>query len=59
MTNSSDSLEKIEAFLVDKQEMDSLGHRIVYDKNTGWSLNIAGAYCDPSKLDDEGFQIKL
>ena len=47
-------LSRIEAHLVAKDELDSAGHRIVYDVATGWSKNISQRYCDPAKLDAQG-----
>ncbi len=54
-----DILKRIEAHLIEKKEIDSLGHRIVYDTKTGWSKNIYGVKCDPSKLDKNGYQNRL
>ena len=54
-----DSTEKIERFLIEQDEIEQLGHRIVYDRKTGNSKNIFGCMVDPSKLDEHGYQVKL
>ena len=53
------SMDRIERFLIEKQELDELGHRIVYDTKTGASKNIFGCVIDTSKLDERGFQVRL
>ena len=59
--NKLDQIEKQLAEIIRQQikkdEMDQLGHRIVYDTETGRSKNIWGGVIDPSKLDKDGFQI--
>ncbi len=52
-------LRKIEAALIEKNELDSLGHRILFNTKTGWSENIFGCYCNPDLLDEDGWQVKL
>ena len=52
-------IDKIERFLIAKNELDQLGHRIVYDTKTGVSKNIFGCMVDPSMLDENGYQVRM
>ena len=55
---SEKQLERIEAMLIAERERKSLGHRIVYDTKSGWSINVFGLHCDPALLDEHGYQIR-
>ena len=52
-------LDAIERFLIEQDELDGLGHRIIYDVVSGWSKNVAGCYCPVDKLDKNGFRVKI
>lgn len=51
--------EPLEALLIQYVEIRNLGHRILYDKQTGWSENIPGIHVDPKLLDEKGLQVRL
>jgi len=51
-------LEEIESHEICKDEMNSLGHRIVFDIQSGLSKNIWGVHVDPRCLDANGYQIR-
>lgn len=53
------ALARIEAHLADKLEIKNLGHRCVYDTTSGRSINVIGATCDPSKLNEFGYRVRL
>ena len=44
---------------VEIDELRHLGHRVIFDPQTGWSKNIFGVYCDPRNIDPvTGLRIK-
>ena len=51
--------DKLEAYLIAKEEKDQLGHRVQYDTTTGRSMNIPGGHCDPGLLDGDGYRVRL
>lgn len=48
----------IEQAQIADEEQRALGHRIVYDRVTGMSLNIACCRCDPACLDEHGYMVR-
>lgn len=52
-------LARIEKQLIKDWELDELGHRIIFDRQTGWSSNVAGVHCDPALLDEHGYQVRF
>lgn len=52
-------LREIRADQIANEEYRTLGHRIVYDIDTGKSINVLGGVVDTAKLDREtGFRIR-
>ena len=54
---NSVNLRRLEAARIAAQEMNVLGHRVVYDTKTGWSKNVFGLHVDPRCLDEHGYEV--
>ena len=52
------SLARIEQAQIAAAEFAAYGHRIVYDRKTGWSTNVLGFYVKPELLDHLGYQVR-
>lgn len=52
-------LQAIEKHMIAESDIKSLGHRVVYDIQTGWSINIFGCRADPRLLDGDGYLVRL
>ena len=48
----------VERMLIERSELDALGHRVIYDTTTGVSRNLTGCRCRPECLDAHGYQIR-
>ena len=48
----------VERMLIERSELDALGHRVIYDTTTGVSRNLTGCRCRPDCLDAHGYQIR-
>ena len=59
MSDTDRRLARIERALIEQSELEALGHRIVYDVQTGRSLNVPGCRCRPENLDANGYQIRF
>lgn len=56
---NKDRAMNLEAEMIREDEFRNLGHRVVYDILTGYSINISGVWCDPKSLDENGFKIRF
>ena len=53
-------LERIERHAIARDELEQLGHRVIYDPQTGLSTNLPGVFCNPRLVDPEtGYQVRM
>jgi hypothetical protein len=51
-------LDRIERIMIENEQLKALGHRIIFDTETGWSKNVVGVWCHPKCLDENGYHVR-